>query len=338
MQVAELPRRDAERILVLPRKRGDEELVVRVRGDEALVGANVAVADAVAGHFEQRVHPAFHAGHHREGQAELPAVRQHGGLHEPRADGAAGVAEVRRERHHEVFRVNAAGPVGEEATNLGDGFLGQLRRHRVAPVAQARGGGVGPREQQRVNAQRGGKALVAPEPALPHHALLVVEGRVRHADAAHARHVHAVRRVVGDLPLGEPLAQRGQVALLHVKAEAVQRREHATTGLGDGRVLDEERVPNHVRLLAFGHGPELVVSQVELPEALRDKVVINQQVINAPQQQLAERGVVEMRVDVIDRRGEDGLFNLGGERGPAFGGDGVNHQAGKVTNCSGSGP
>ncbi len=216
MQVAELPRRHAERILVLTGKCGEQKLVIWMRRDEALIGRRVAMTNAVTRQLQQRIHAAFHARHHREREAKLTAMRQHGGLHEPCTDVVARVGEVRRERHHQVLGVDPARPVGEETADLARGLLRKLGRHIVAPVAQARGGRLVPGQEQRINAQGGGETLISLKTALPDHPLHVVERRVGHADAFHACDLHAVRGVVGHLPSGEPLAELGQVALLHV--------------------------------------------------------------------------------------------------------------------------
>lgn len=78
-------------------------------------------------------------------------------------------------------------------------------------------------------------------------------------------------------------------------------------------MVDEKRLPDRIGLLRFRHRPELVAGQIELPEALGDQVVIDEQFINPPQQQFAERGIVEMRVDVEDGRGFDDIGNEGSD-------------------------
>ena len=70
-------------------------------------------------------------------------------------------------------------------------------------------------------------------------------------------------------------------------------------------MLDEKCLPDGVGLLGLRHRPEFFVGQVELPEALRDEVVVDQQFIDAPKQKLAECRVVKMRMDVVNRRASD---------------------------------
>src|SRR5687768_5559165 len=72
-------------------------------------------------------------------------------------------------------------------------------------------------------------------------------------------------------------------------------------------MVDEEGLPDRVRLLRFGHRPELVVGQIELPETLRNQVVVDEQFIDAPEKQLSERRVVEMRMDVVNRSACDDI-------------------------------
>ncbi len=80
-------------------------------------------------------------------------------------------------------------------------------------------------------------------------------------------------------------------------------------------MIDKQRLPDGVGLLHFGHRPELVVGQVELPETLGDEVVVDEQLIDPPEQQFAKRRVVKMRMNIVDRRAMDDVgdrFTKGG--------------------------
>src|SRR5207249_9397829 len=55
--------------------------------------------------------------------------------------------------------------------------------------------------------------------------------------------------------------------------------------------------------------------QVKMQKGLGDQVMIDQQVIDAPEQQPSECRIVEMSVDVVNRGGSDDRFNLLGQVG-----------------------
>jgi hypothetical protein len=65
-QVRELPRRDAQLVLVLAREERDEEAHAGVRGAEPLDRAHVGPPEPVARRPQRRVHAAPHANHQRK--------------------------------------------------------------------------------------------------------------------------------------------------------------------------------------------------------------------------------------------------------------------------------
>ena len=65
-------------------------------------------------------------------------------------------------------------------------------------------------------------------------------------------------------------------------------------------MIEEKLVPDPLSLLLLRRGPEFFIRHVHPPERLADEVVVDEQLINSPQQQIAKRRVVEMRVDVED--------------------------------------
>jgi hypothetical protein len=84
-------------------------------------------------------------------------------------------------------------------------------------------------------------------------------------------------------------------------------------------MFDEQLLPDEVGLLSFGQLPELLIGHVHISEHLRDEIMIRQQIVDSPQQQFAEGRIVEVGMDVKNRRGKDGPVHPGGEaRMPAF--------------------
>ena len=78
-------------------------------------------------------------------------------------------------------------------------------------------------------------------------------------------------------------------------------------------MLEEKLIPDEICLCGLGQFPEIVVRDAEIPEALGDEVMVDEQIVNSPKQQLAESGIVKMSMDVIDRSLGDDLFDFAGE-------------------------
>src|SRR5258705_13682241 len=113
---------------------------------------------------------------------------------------------------------DAFGPVVEEASDFADGAFGEAEADVVAPPGED-GGGVAPGNEEGIDAQGGAEPFIAREAFFPNRPFYVVEWGIGHADPVHATQLHATGDVVLDFPLGEPLANRAQIALLHIQAE-----------------------------------------------------------------------------------------------------------------------
>ena len=160
----------------------------------------------------------------------------------------------------------------------------------------------------------------------PNWLLQLVERRIGHTNFADLRDVHRGVNELLDRPPRVMLPERREIPFPSINAQGLQRGEHTPARLGDRRVFDKERVPDHLRLARFVQGPELVVRQIEPAKALCDQIVINEQLVDPSEQQLSESWIVEMRVDVIDWRGINDIANKHAQIGHLFG----SHSAGTV--------
>src|ERR1017187_1309369 len=106
----------------------------------------------------------------------VTAMRQDGLLDQLRGDALRGVFKIRGERHHHIARVNALGPVRQEAAHFVKGLLRWKTAVNLVAPAREHGRSLAPGHQQRVDAQRGSEAIVSAEPLLPEWALQVVKG------------------------------------------------------------------------------------------------------------------------------------------------------------------
>ena len=64
-------------------------------------------------------------------------------------------------------------------------------------------------------------------------------------------------------------------------------------------MLHEELLPNQICLFCFIEVPELLIWNLEETKSFRYEIMIHQQFINTPKQELAKGRVVKMSVDVI---------------------------------------
>lgn len=65
---------------------------------------------------------------------------------------------------------------------------------------------------------------------------------------------------------------------------------------------DEEGVPDPFSLLGLGGGPEVVGGDVEMPEGFTDEVMVDEEIVDTPEQERTEGGIVEMGMDIVDGR------------------------------------
>ena len=173
------------------------------------------------------------------------------------------------------MRLNSFGPIRQETADFVEGFLGRNTGfHPVTPLGEP-GRGFGPEHQQGINPQRGGEPIIARKAFLPYRALQVVERCVGHVNLFDPRQFHAASDVLLGALAGEPRAQSRQIAFLHVQSQRVQRRQHAAAGLGNRRVLEEQGVPNQLRLGGLGERPEFVMRQLEEPHGFGDQIMIH---------------------------------------------------------------
>ena len=77
-------------------------------------------------------------------------------------------------------------------------------------------------------------------------------------------------------------------------------------------MFEEELFPDQVCLLRFRHGPELLVGDVDVAESLGHEVMVDQEIVDAPEQEILERRVVEVGVNVRDGNGQDDRLDLFG--------------------------
>src|SRR5689334_7164416 len=67
-------------------------------------------------------------------------------------------------------------------------------------------------------------------------------------------------------------------------------------------MLQEQGVPNQIGLGRLGHTPKFLVRHFEVAKRLGHEVVVNQQFVDSPKQQLLESGIIQVRMDIEDRR------------------------------------
>lgn len=68
-----------------------------------------------------------------------------------------------------------------------------------------------------------------------------------------------------------------------IEPEGLQHAHYAARRFRQRRVLDEQRFPNQIGLLAPGERPELFRTNRAVTEQFRNQVMIVHQLINAPQ-------------------------------------------------------
>src|SRR5437773_1511598 len=95
----------------------------------------------------------------------------------------------------------------------------------------------------------------------------------------------------------------------------IERGQNSAARFGNRRMLDEQRLPNQIRLLRFGKRPEFLKRQIKVAERLGHQIMIRQEVVDPPKQQPTECGIVEVRVNVGHRSCVDDLFDTLCERG-----------------------
>ena len=118
---------------------------------------------------------AFRSQHNGERQSLFAAVGQYRLLDELGGHVSRGKFEIRRERYHQIMRLNSFGPIRQETADFVEGFLGRNTGfHPVTPLGEP-GRGFGPEHQQGINPQRGGEPIIARKAFLPYRALQVVE-------------------------------------------------------------------------------------------------------------------------------------------------------------------
>ena len=198
--------------------------------------------------------------------------------------------EVVAQRDGHIQRLDALDPRVDEAARLGD--------HG------------GPVFQQGVEAQGRLETAVHFGPLVPDPDFFRIEGIVGHHDAFDARAVEHARDVIRQAHAAEEVAGFAQIGSRGVESERREDRDHPARGLGQGRVADEERLPDQVRLGRPRQLLELLRPHVRRSHQFGDQVVVGEQLVDAPVRQLAERGRKEVRVHVEDRRLVDDLRRL----------------------------
>jgi len=276
---------------------------MRSRVIEVLEAGVVRLSHAVAGQGQVGVHPFLHADHQGEGNAPLARDGQHGVLDEAAEVGPVGIAEIGRQRDGHVDRVHALDPLVEKAAHLRQRGLGERGCDAVAPALEGgRPRAVRPCEEEVIQPQGGAEARIGRRALEPHGPFVLVEGIVGHDDAPHLRQAEHLVHVGLHLPALEPGAEFLQVARLRVEAEHIQAREHAAAGLADGRVLHEQLVPDEFGLCGLRQRPEVRVGHRKASVNLCNEVMVGEEFVEAPEQQVAEGRRIDVGVDVEDGR------------------------------------
>src|SRR5215467_3432768 len=120
-QIAELPRKYAEFVLIFAAQHTDQETVGGKIAAEIFYGAHVCAADSVPGKANARVDlfaDAYHQGQRKPG---FPASRKNGLLENSPAKRIVGIQEAVGKRACKVNGPHARNPVREKAADLRDG-------------------------------------------------------------------------------------------------------------------------------------------------------------------------------------------------------------------------
>ena len=96
------------------------------------------------------------------------------------------------------------------------------------------------------------------------------------------------------------LADEEQVAFAWIDAEGLQAGDHPAAAFGNRRVFKEETLPDEVGLPGFVQGPELFVIHPVITKGFGNQVMIDEQLINSPEQERAKYRIVEVGMDVVN--------------------------------------
>ncbi|MEY5015013.1 MAG: hypothetical protein RIS92_1371 [Verrucomicrobiota bacterium] len=314
VEVCELSCCDAERVLVFAGEHRADEAVFGEGVADIFDGDDVGDVEAVACHFEGWVHVASDANHHGEGLAIVGAVGEDGFGEDAVGGGVGWESPIGGEGDHGVSGVDALCPVGEEAFDFVEGFTGEIGGDVVTPGCEF-GRGVFPIEQERVDAECGGEGGVDGGVFVPVRAFGVIEGQIGHADAADfGLFENHVGKGVGG-PLVEPFADSVEVAFCGVDSCDLEGGDDASAGFGDGRAVEEKFLPDEVSLFGAGGVPEASGVDIAAAEHFGDEVVVGEEFVDSPGDEVVEGGREEVGMDVEHGGVFDDLVNGLGESG-----------------------
>ena len=213
-QVRELPRVDAQLMLVLPAQHADQEPVPRILPRQVFHRPQIRLTQRIARQLQRRVHQIPHANHQRERNPELAARRQHRFRQHPAAHRILRELERVRQRDR------------QEPAHFDSRFTGCLRVHLVAlrrqhlPVLR-------PLVQDAVQPQHRVKHRVRLRPFQPLGRFRRIQRIVRHHRFAHARQLEDIADVRRQFLRREERAGLPQILALGRQPERLQHRDHA---------------------------------------------------------------------------------------------------------------
>lgn len=132
------------------------------------------------------------------------------------------------------------------------------------------------------------KSFISLEALFPKRSFVIVEWRVRHAVAGDSCQFHAPCNVLQVFGLQTTFGAIVNRAFEHrFPTREVWLRSAAR--FGNGRVLEEQLVPNEFGLPGLGECQNLSLRRIKVPERFGYEIMIDEQVVDAPQEQLHQK-------------------------------------------------
>src|SRR6267143_552906 len=97
--------------------------------------------------------------------------------------------------------------------------------------------------------------------------------------------------------------------MIRWQMKSLEHGDYPARGFRDGSIFDEERPPYGIGLIALGERPVLLGRGVGRSEEFSFEIMIGQQLVDAPQPELAECRSKQVRVNVDELRGREHILH-----------------------------
>ena len=135
----------------------------------------------------------------------------------------------------------------------------------------------------------------------PQEEFVGIERIVGHHNHVHAGHLTDFANVRFGALSSEKFTGLDQIGAFGRKIERLEDGDYSAGSFGDGGVFDEERAPDCIGAILLSHGPIVLGRHLGRAEEFGFQVVVGEEVVDAPQSQLAKCRGKQVRVHVDDR-------------------------------------